>query len=201
MSNPPRPFARRASSRCFPRCAGGNDNPGYKECFLGETDDIVAAADFLSKEEYVDADRIYLGGHSTGGSLVLLTAEMTDRFRAVFSFGPVEDIRGYGSEFMPFDLSNTREYELRAPCRWLHSIKKPVFIFEGTDQPGNASSLATLGRLSTNPQVRTLSVKGTNHFSILHPATRLVARKILADTGSTMNISFAENELNGLSGH
>ena len=28
---------------------------------------------------------IYLGGHSTGGTLVLLVSECTDRFRAIFS--------------------------------------------------------------------------------------------------------------------
>ncbi len=41
---------------------------------------------------YVDPRRIYLGGHSTGGTLVMLVAASTDRFRAVFSFGPVDNV-------------------------------------------------------------------------------------------------------------
>ena len=64
----------------FPSLRGGNENSGPKEGFLGEVDDILAAADFLAKQEYVDPQRIYLGGHSTGGTLVLLTADCTDRF-------------------------------------------------------------------------------------------------------------------------
>jgi dipeptidyl aminopeptidase/acylaminoacyl peptidase len=103
----------------FPSLRGGNENPGTKEGFLGEVDDVLAAADFLSKQPHVDPQRIYLGGHSTGGTLVLLTAECSDRFRAVFSFGPADDVAGYGldSEYLPFDTSNAKELELRSPGR------------------------------------------------------------------------------------
>ena len=38
----------------FPSLRGGNDNPGAKEGFLGEVDDVIAAADFLAKQPYVD---------------------------------------------------------------------------------------------------------------------------------------------------
>lgn len=48
----------------------------------------------LAHQPYVDPNRIYLGGHSTGGTLALMTAEASDRFRAVFAFGPVSDVRG-----------------------------------------------------------------------------------------------------------
>jgi dipeptidyl aminopeptidase/acylaminoacyl peptidase len=56
--------------------------------------------------------RIYLGGHSTGGTLALLVAESSDRFRSVFAFGPTDDIRGYGQENLPFPISNRKEAEL-----------------------------------------------------------------------------------------
>src|SRR5437667_5755760 len=87
----------------FPSLRGGNDNPGAKEGFLGEVDDVLGAAHFLSGQDYVDPKRIYLGGHSTGGTLALLVAECSDRFRAVFSFGPADDVSGYGPEYLPFD--------------------------------------------------------------------------------------------------
>jgi dienelactone hydrolase len=51
---------------------GGNDNPGTKEAFLGEVDDILAAALYLARQESVDSNGIFLGGHGTGGTLVLL---------------------------------------------------------------------------------------------------------------------------------
>ena len=181
----------------FPSLRGGNDSPGRKEGFLGEVDDVLAAADFLAKQKYVDPGRIYLGGHSTGGTLVLLVAECSDRFRAVFSFGPADDVSGYGPEFLPFDRSNSREVELRSPGRWLTSIKSPTFVFEGTGQ-GNLASLRAMARSSTNPNVRFLAVRGANHFSILAPTTRLLADKILRDDGPASNLTVTDEELGKL---
>ncbi len=116
----------------FPSLRGGNENPGAREGFFGEVDDVLAAADYLAKQEFVDPHRIYLGGHSTGGTLVLLVAECSDRFRAVFSFGPVDNVAGYPPQYLPFDTTSSREIELRSPIRWLHGIKSPVFVFEGS---------------------------------------------------------------------
>src|SRR6266496_3794406 len=41
----------------FPSLRGGNDNPGLKQGFLGEVDDILAAARYLEKLDYVDPKR------------------------------------------------------------------------------------------------------------------------------------------------
>jgi len=178
----------------FPSLRGGNDNPGVKEAFLGEVDDILAAALYLGREESVDPSRIYLGGHSTGGTLALLVAECTDRFRAVFSFGPVSDVSSYSGEYTPFDTANAREVAVRSPGRWLGSIKSPTFIIEGTD--GNLSSLQAMQRSSTNPLVHFLPVQGASHFSVLAPANQVIAREILADEGPTSSLTLNEAELN-----
>lgn len=182
----------------FPSLRGGNENPGFKEGFFGEVGDVLSAADYLATQSFVDPQRIYLGGHSTGGTLALLVAEVSDRFRAVFSFGPVEDIAAYGSEFMPFDTSSTRELELRAPILWLHSIKAPTFVFEGTRSPGNLRSLRAMEGVSSNSAVRFLPVEGMNHFSILAPVTRHIARKVIADDGPTTTLAFSAGELSSL---
>jgi dipeptidyl aminopeptidase/acylaminoacyl peptidase len=178
----------------FPSLRGGNDNPGRKEGFLGEVDDVLAAADFLSKQDYVDPNRIYLGGHSTGGTLALLTAECSPRFRAVFSFGPAHEVAGYPAQFLPFDTANPRELELRSPGRWLHSIRSPVFVFEGTVD-GNLDSLEAMARATNNANVRFLPVRGANHFSLLAPTNRLIAEKVLRDNGPTCNLAFTEEEV------
>src|SRR5262249_59431771 len=57
----------------FPSLRGGNDNPGVREGFLGEIEDVVAAADFLAKQPHVDPKRIYLGGPHTCGPPVVVT--------------------------------------------------------------------------------------------------------------------------------
>ncbi len=181
----------------YPSLRGGNSNPGYKEGFFGEVDDVLAAADYLAKQDFVDPKRIYLGGHSTGGTLVLLTAECSSRFRAVFAFGPVADVRGYGTENLPFDISDKKEVILRAPLLWLHGIQDPTFVFEGTEQ-GNLRSLQIMANASQNPTIHFYPVQGATHFTILAPATKIIAEKILHDTGPTCNITFSENQLNHL---
>lgn len=178
----------------FPSLRGGNDNPGIKEGFLGEVEDVGAATDYLAKQAYVDANRIYLGGHSTGGTLVLLVAECNPRFRAVFSFGPVADVSGYPGEFLPFDTSNRREVELRSPWQWLGSIKSPVFVIEGTVD-SNVDSLKVMARDSTNPQVHFLEVQGADHFSVLAPACAVLAHKVLNDVGNPGSLSLSSQEL------
>ncbi len=179
----------------FPSLRGGNDNPGQKEGFFGEVDDVLAAAEFLAKQEFVDPNRIYLGGHSTGGTLVMLAAAASDRFRAVFSFGPADDVSAYPPEYIPFDTFGKREVELRSPNRWLHSVKTPLFVFEGTVE-GNLGALEAMKQSSTNPKIHFHPVKGATHFSILAPTTRLLAAKVLRDEGAATNLAFTEEELN-----
>ena len=181
----------------FPSLRGGNDNPGVREGFFGEVEDVIAARDYLAGQDYVDAGRIYLGGHSTGGTLVLLVAAASDRFRAVFSFGPVANLAGYPAEYRPFDTTNAGEFELREPVHWLGAIRSPVFVFEGTER-GNLTSLQQLAKTSTNPLAHFHPVKKGDHFSILAPTNRLIADKLLRDTGPATNVSFTEEELNRL---
>ncbi|MDB5321446.1 MAG: Alpha/beta hydrolase family protein [Phycisphaerales bacterium] len=182
----------------YPSLRGGNGGPGKREGFFGEVDDVIAAAEFLASQPSVDPQRIYLGGHSTGGTLVMLVAAASPRFRAVFSFGPVDDVGGYGSEYLPFDASNPREVELRSPGRWVNSIQSPTFVFEGAQPRSNIESLRTLEQASQNPRVHFAGVQGASHFSILQPVTRLIAGKIIADTGAELNIAFAEEEFSRL---
>ena len=181
----------------FPSLRGGNDNPGVKEGFLGEVDDVLAAVKYLEKQDYVDPTRIYLGGHSTGGTMALLVAELSNRFRAVFSFGPVEDVSSYGSNsgFLPFDTSNRQEIELRSPGYWLSSVRSPVWVFEGTDG-GNISSLRTMAQAPKNPQIHFIEIENSDHFATLAPTNEIITQKILQDTGTVSNITFSKDEVN-----
>jgi Fe-S cluster assembly iron-binding protein IscA/alpha/beta superfamily hydrolase len=177
----------------FPALRGGNGNAGIKEGFLGEVDDVIAAAEFLSKQDYVDPKRIYLGGHSTGGTLAMLVAECSDRFRAVISFGPVNDLFGYGLKYNPFSITERKEMFLRSPGRWLHTIKVPTFVIEGED--GNSGALESMALTSKNPNIQFFNVKGANHFNILAPTNRLLAEKILKDDGPKLNLTLTKEEL------
>lgn len=179
----------------FPSLRGGNDNPGRREGFFGEVDDVLAATDYLARQPYVDPKRIYLGGHSTGGTLVMLVAESTDRYRAAFSFGPAATVQGYPDEYLPFDRSNPKESELRSPALWLESVRSPLFVFEGADRPGNVDSLKMMARMTKNPRIHFLPVRGTSHFSILAPVNEIIAAKVVRDDGPTTSLAFTEDEL------
>jgi acetyl esterase/lipase len=180
----------------FPSLRGGNDNPGKRESFLGEVDDVIAAAEFLARQPYVDPQRIYLGGHSTGGTLVLLVAESTARFRAVFSFGPVGDIAHYGGRFAHFDATQPNELKLRGPAYWLSTIRIPTFVIEGSE--GNVESLRLMATMTTNENVRFREISGPDHFNILAPVNRFIAKKILVDTGEKSELELPLDELKRL---
>lgn len=182
----------------YPSLRGGNRNPGVKEGYYGEVDDIIAAAKAVRALPTVDPQRVYLGGHSTGGTLALLAAEMTGEFRGVFAFGPVADVSAYDSEYLPFDTSNPREVELRSPGYWLASIRSPVWVIEGT--AGNIDSLRAMKAANKNPLVHFVEVSGASHFSALGPVNELIAGKIYKDTGPTCNISLTGEEASKLVG-
>jgi acetyl esterase/lipase len=179
----------------YPSLRGGNQNPGYTEGFYGEVDDVLAAADFLAKQDYVDPKRIYLGGHSTGGTLALLVAETSDRFRAVFAFGPVGNIARYGQDNLPFKISDRQETDLRSPAKWLDSIRNPTFVFEGTEKPSNIVELKSMSHQARNPLIQFHPVNGANHFGTLAPVSALIAQKILHDDADSPSITFSDAEL------
>jgi dipeptidyl aminopeptidase/acylaminoacyl peptidase len=142
-------FRKAGMVMMFPSMRGGNQNPGVREGFLGEVDDVIAATEFLKEQPHVDPDRVYLGGHSTGGTLALLVAASTDQYRAVFAFGPVGSPLGYGGAYVYCDPKDAREMELRSPERWVNTIERPTFVFEGT-VGGNIGALRSMSKASTN---------------------------------------------------
>ena len=187
----------------FVSLRGGNDNPGSEEKFLHETDDVAAAGRYLAAVPYVDAKRIYLGGHSTGGTMALLTAETTDQFRDVFCFGPVATVHNYGTSLgeWPFDFDDQWEIGIRSPGYWLPSDRSPTFVLEGADR-GNVVPLQWMQkRARGQPNLHWAVVPGRTHFTILSPANEMLARKIVADTGPTTTINLTEADVTGIAGH
>jgi alpha/beta superfamily hydrolase len=181
----------------YPSLRGGNNNPGYLETEYGEVDDVLAAARWLMSRPDVDPTRIYLAGHSTGGTLALLTAESSGIFRAVFSFGPVDDVSRYGSDNATFDLTNQKEVDLRAPIEWMGAVATPTFVIEGDGTAGNISSLRAMRGKSSNSNLHFVEVAGYDHFSELAHTTPVIAKKIAADNGATCNITLTESDWPG----
>ncbi|HWN70180.1 MAG TPA: prolyl oligopeptidase family serine peptidase [Haliangium sp.] len=180
----------------FPSFRGNHDNPGSYEMLHGEVDDYLAAVEHVRGLPYVDPERVYLGGHSTGGTLVLLAAELSDRYRAAFALGPVGWIQVY-DEPPPFDPRAPEaetEWRMRSPAACIGEIRRPTLIIEGED--GNADQVRALGDTArrAGAPVHASVLAGRNHFNVIAPAVARIAEQIKADTGR----EWGENELAGL---
>ena len=162
----------------FPSQRGGNDNPGRREGFFGEVDDILAATDHLAKLPYVDPGQIYLGGHSTGGTMVMIVGACTDRYRAIFALGPVASPAQYGGDYLYCDPNNEKEVALRSPILWLHSVTSPMYVFEGAAN-GNWDAVQLMVDRNANPAVQFFKVPGHDHFSVIAPLTEKLAAQIV----------------------
>ncbi|MBL4659068.1 MAG: prolyl oligopeptidase family serine peptidase [Alcanivoracaceae bacterium] len=186
-------FRKKGIITMYASLRGGNENPGFNENFYGEVDDIIAAAKHLATLEYVDANRIYLGGHSTGGTLALLVAESTSIFRAIFALGATGNVSDYGQESLNYDISIKQESDYRAPIRWLDSITSPTFLFEG--EGGNVYSLFSMQNVNKNKLVHFYPIFGYNHFSIIQPLSSVIADKILLDDKQDNHVAFDKDKL------
>jgi dipeptidyl aminopeptidase/acylaminoacyl peptidase len=174
-------FRRAGLAEMYPALRGASGNPGRPECFLGEVDDVLAAADYLAGRPDVDPQRVYLGGHSTGGVIALLAAESTDRFRAIFSFGPVADPRQYGSNSCIPETASNAEVRPRAPIEYLREITTPTWVIDGKE--GNADVFPVMQKRAGRAPVIFVTIPEATHFNCLGPGTELIAKAILADTG------------------
>jgi acetyl esterase/lipase len=187
-----------------PSWRGENENPGQYEMFYGEVDDAVAAVEYLAKVPYVDATRIYMLGHSTGGTITLLTAETTPRLRAAFSFGGAPDFQHVDYGNTPFDRRVPQEVRLRSAIHFVAGLKVPTFYFEGNRSPegrldeGYIPDALRMQQLARTHQVpfSVYVVEGGTHFNIVRPLCALLAQKLRADTGSRFNLSLSQDEVN-----
>lgn len=117
-----------------PILRGENGQAGAYTLFFDEVDDVLAAGAYLSQQPYVDKDRLFVSGHSVGGTLALLAAEASNRFRAAASFSASPDQVlycrfGIRKESIPFDTADAHEIEVRSPLAYARSFQCPVRLY------------------------------------------------------------------------
>ncbi|MFT5461049.1 MAG: dienelactone hydrolase, partial [Myxococcota bacterium] len=177
-----------------PSFRGELDNPGLQEMFFGETEDLLAALEHLRALPWVDPERIWLAGHSTGGTNVLLAAVAGAEVRGTLVFGGRADLRGVLASYpdVPFDIEDPEQVHLRSAVHWAHRLEHPVFWFEG-DDAWSADGFA-LARAATRAPAQAFSVPRGDHFSILAPVRSVLIPKLLADdpAGSVFTVTEAE---------
>jgi len=195
----------------YPSFRGENDNPGQFEMFYGEVDDLLAAAEYVRRLPWVDPTRVYLAGHSSGATLVLLAATASENFRAAFAFGPwigldadpdaLRSMRVMDRVHVPFDPDRPDEARLRSAILFAGSIRRPTFAMEGEEYALPAMPLFVERAQRAKAPFVAFTVKGGDHFNILYPLTRLVAARILADTGPACSIRITAQDVDDAFAH
>lgn len=189
----------------IPSARAENANPGKYEMFYGEIEDLEDARKYVASLPYVDPNRIYLVGHSTGGTKALLLSEYSKGFRAVFALGALPDFfwaevqpHEYGG--VPFDVTDPREIAVRSSFRYIRSITAPTFHFEGSENH-HEKLFGPMQKAADKYKIpfKEYKIEGGDHFNIIYPLTTVIAEKILADTGEKTNIQFTEEDLKKIS--
>jgi dienelactone hydrolase len=176
-----------------PSFRGELDNPGEIGPFYGETTDLLNALAHLRTLDGVDPRRIYLVGHSTGGTNVLLAAAAGAEARATVVFGGRAVVEPDLYE-LPVVLSDEGA-RLRSALHWADDLTHPVYYLGGdnewlVDGAAMARAATEAGRTMTvHPVPR------TDHFTMLTPARRVLIPKMLADDPSGPPFTVTEPEL------
>jgi len=164
----------------IPVLRGEDGQPGNFTMFYDEVDDAVNAAAYLLKQFYVDPDQLYVAGHSTGGTLTMLTAMTFPHFRAAASFSGSPDAVGYtrhavaiGAD-VPFNYRDPMELQLRSARVYAASFKCPVRIYYGADETHFALSSQPTAKLAREHglDVQAIAVDG-GHNSALDAEIRM----------------------------
>jgi acetyl esterase/lipase len=163
-----------------PILRGENGQPGYFTMFYDEVEDVLAAADHLAKLPHVDPARVSVAGHSAGGTLALLAAMASNRFRAAASISgspdPVSFAREGQHKTVPFDPADVREVRLRSPVAYATSFKCPVRLYLGSEEIGLQASTRRLALLAKGRglDVKMVTVPG-DHLTCVPQAMRQAA--------------------------
>jgi dienelactone hydrolase len=122
-----------------PILRGENGQSGNFSLLYDETDDVLAVADYLAKQPFVDSKNIFVAGHSIGGTLAMLAALSSKKFRAAAAFSGSPDQKlllqfGFPPDKIPFDKNDPREFQMRSPLSYATSFKIPTRIFYGSEE-------------------------------------------------------------------
>jgi dipeptidyl aminopeptidase/acylaminoacyl peptidase len=171
------PFRDAGFVTMTPMLRGENGQPGSYSMFYDEVDDVVAAAELLAKTPGVDPNRVFVCGHSVGGTLAMLGAMTSKRFKGCASFSGSPDQVQWSKDpeiVVPFDRDNMTEMSMRSPLAFPKSFKCPARLYWGEDEDV-LFDLST-PRLAEKAQAAGLDVQAIqvpgNHFRSVDPAMR-----------------------------
>ncbi|NTJ41588.1 S9 family peptidase [Agrobacterium larrymoorei] len=131
-----KPFWEAGFVVLLPSFRGENGQEGNYSGFYDETSDALAAASYLESLPGIDRERLFLAGHSNGGTLSLL-ASMTRRFRASVPISAgVNSWRYFNrySDEICFDGTDPKEFIMRSSVCFGPSLKCPTLLLRGMEE-------------------------------------------------------------------
>ena len=164
----------------MPILRGENSQPGDFTLFYDEVDDVLGAYEALAHLPQVDSQRIYVAGHSAGGTLAALAAMSTSKFRAAASFSGSLDMQTL-SEMQPdlcvFAISDRRELEMRSPFVYAASFKCPVRLIYGSEEGWARDESRQTARFAKarGLDVESVEVRGDHFTSVPAAAQKAIA--------------------------
>jgi dipeptidyl aminopeptidase/acylaminoacyl peptidase len=132
-----RPFVEAGYAVVMPSVRGENGQAGAFSMFFDEVSDVLAITDHVRTQRWADPQRIYVAGHSAGGTLAMLAGLASPHYRALASFSGSPDQLILAKDWpniVPFDRNNPAEYEMRSPLSYATSFKAPARLFLGRQE-------------------------------------------------------------------
>ncbi len=169
------PFINAGFAVMTPILRGENQQPGNFTLYYDEVDDVLAATDALVRHPQINPDRVFIAGHSAGGTLATLACLTSPRFRAAASFSGTMDIEtgiSGQSALVVFNPVDPKEIQMRSPLYFATSFKCPARLFHGVNEDFFAEQTQITARLAkaSGLDVEHLIVPG-DHFTSVTPAT------------------------------
>jgi dipeptidyl aminopeptidase/acylaminoacyl peptidase len=164
-----RPFLEAGYAVVMPSVRGENGQAGTYSMFFDEVGDVLAVTDYVRSQSWADRQRIYVAGHSAGGTLAMLAALASPHYRAVapFSGSPDQLMLAKGlPKIVPFDRKVRAEYEIRSPLCYATSFKAPARLFLGRQEDFYRASTTLLATLARNAGKDVAAVEAAgDHFN------------------------------------
>ena len=143
----------------------------FRDAQAGLANAKVALDYILAKSKTVDADRIYIAGHSSAATLALLVAAFEPRIKACAAYAPVTDVEARLAKVTPAldrALPGFQTFlQFSSPKTHIDKLKCPVFLFYATDDgnvPPQHSIDFAANLKKTNPNVKLVSAQKGGHY-------------------------------------
>ena len=154
-----------------------NGQPGKFTLFLDEVDDVLAAANVLKDRPDVDPKRIFVAGHSIGGTLTMLAALSSSMFKGAAAFSGSADQEKWipQSHSMP-PMPSKEEYVIRSPLSFAGDFKCPTRVYYGSQEMffrGMSQELAAAAK-SKGKDVEAIEVPGDHMSAVPEEMQRAV---------------------------